>query len=184
MSGTLVQLPIAGGDGEADGRRWRHGGSTALQRWGRGDGPMTVDQGTRHVAAPPTESAVADLEELIESTVALRHRLVTHEAVCRRILDEVQHRAAIGCVLPAVRADRWRAAVTDAIKGFEVTRHRVRLDLVGMSLDEGMSIAEIARSWGVSRQLASRWAHEALVAREADEERDDGPCVDPAAPPR
>ena len=114
-------------------------------------------------AAQRSGSAAADLEELIESTVALRHRLVTHEVVCRRILAEVQHDTAIGCVLPAVRADRWRAAVTDAIKGFEASRHRVRLDLVGMSLDEGMTIAEIARSWGVSRQLASRWVHEALA---------------------
>lgn len=139
-----------------------------LFRFGPGGGTVTVDQRMPLGSATRTESAVADLEELIESTVALRHQLVTHEAVCRRILDEVRHEVAIGCVLPAVRADRWRAAVTDAMKGFEVTRHRVRLDLVGMSLDEGMTIAEIARSWGVSRQLASRWVQEALVLR--------GPC--------
>jgi hypothetical protein len=120
---------------------------------------------------PATDPTVEDLEELIESTVALRRQLVTHEAVCRRILAEVEDQVPIGCVLPAVRADRWRAAVTDAIKGFESTRHRVRLDLVGMSLDDGMTIAEIARSWGVSRQLASRWVQGAVALR--------GPCAGP-----
>lgn len=129
---------------------------------------VTVDQRTPPTPAPGTDTAVTGLVEQIESTVALRLQLVTHEAVCRQVLAEVQGQVPIGCVLPAVRADRWRASVTDAIKGFESTRHRVRLDLVGMSLDEGMTIAEIARAWGVSRQLASRWVQEALALR--------GPC--------
>jgi len=107
--------------------------------------------------------AEVDLEDLIESTMVLERELVTHETVCRRILADVRNDVPIGCVLPAVHADQWRSALTEAIKRFEQTRHRARLVLVSMSLDEGMSIAEIARSWGVSRQLASRWVHEATA---------------------
>ena len=106
---------------------------------------------------------MAGLEELLESTGELRRQLATHESTCRRVLAEVQGQVPIGCLLPAVGADTWRAAMTDAIKGFETSRHRARLALVAMSLDDGMSIAEIARSWGVSRQLASRWVHEAAA---------------------
>jgi|GEM_PF-1229533 len=114
---------------------------------------------------PLPDLAAAGLEGLIDSTVALRRELVTHEAVCRRVLSDVQGGIPMGCVLPAVQADNWRSAMTDAIKRFEMTRHHARLVLVAMSLDEGCSIAEVARTWGVSRQLASRWVQEAASLR-------------------
>ena len=69
-------------------------------------------------------------------------------------------------MLPEVQADSWRAAVTDAIRGFEAARHRVRLLLVAIEVEEGRSIGEVARSWGVSRQLASRWVQESATLRE------------------
>ena len=128
---------------------------------------MTIDERAPLAGAPLRDSAAVGLGELIESTEALRRQLDAHEAVCRSVLSDVQSRQPIGCVLSAARADNWRATVTDAIKGFETTRHHVRLVLVAMSLDDGMSIAEVARSWGVSRQLASRWVQEAAPLRQA-----------------
>ena len=66
-------------------------------------------------------------------------------------------------MLPAIQADTWRSAVTDAIRGFEAARHRVRLLLVAIEVEEGLSIGEVAKSWGVSRQLASRWVQESAT---------------------
>ena len=132
---------------------------------------MTIDERPLRLADPLHVTAAADLEELILATVELRRQLVTHEAVCRQVLSDVREQAVIGPVLPVVRADLWRSATTDAIKEFEGTRHRARLARVAMSVDEGMTIAEIARSWGVSRQLASRWVRESGCGA--------APCVGP-----
>ncbi len=134
---------------------------------GPGGEVVTIDERPPPPREPLEGSAVAGLEELVESTEALRRELVTHEEMCRRVLSDVRDGVQTGSVLAAVGADTWRAAMTDAIKEFETTRRRVRLVLVTMSLEEGSSIAEIARTWGVSRQLASRWAQEAAPLRPA-----------------
>ncbi len=123
---------------------------------------MTVDE--RPLTHDPLQDTVATgLGELIESTVSLRRELVHHEAVCRQILAGLRDGVPVGSVLPSVRADSWRSALTGAMKEFEATRHQARLALVAMSVEEGSSIAEIGRSWGVSRQLASRWVQEAAT---------------------
>jgi hypothetical protein len=126
---------------------------------------MTVDE--RPVVAPdPVRTAAADsIVALIDATNALRSHLDTQEALCRAALVDILDDVPVSCVLPGVRADTWRPTLTEAIKGFEVVRHRSRLLLVAMAIDEGMSIAEVARAWGVSRQLASRWVREARSVR-------------------
>jgi transposase-like protein len=42
----------------------------------------------------------------------------------------------------------------------------VRLLLVAIEVEEGRSIGDVARSWGVSRQLASRWVQESTRLRD------------------
>ncbi len=137
---------------------------------------MRVDQGTaassgRGGSAMPEStahlrrSAAESIEELIGATSVLRTELNAHEATCRKVLDEVRVDHEITGVLPQVQADTWRSAVTDAIRHFEAARHRARLLLVAIEVEEGRSIGEVARSWGVSRQLASRWVQETAGLR-------------------
>ena len=121
---------------------------------------MTVDQEPTSSVHALRSSAAAGIEELISATAMLRAELNTHEAVCYQLLDEVRVDHELTGVLPAIHADTWRSAVTDAIRGFEAARHRVRLLLVAIEVREGLSIGEVAKSWGVSRQLASRWVQE------------------------
>jgi hypothetical protein len=139
---------------------------------------VTIDERMMLEADPLPVAAANGLEGLIESTVTLRRELESHEAVCRRVLSDVEGGLPMGCVLPAVQADTWRSALTDAIKGFEMTRHHARLALVAMSLEEGCTIAEVARTWGVSRQLASRWVQEAASLRPAVVPEDGAPGPD------
>ena len=108
-------------------------------------------------------SAAEGIEQLIGATSVLRSELNSHEAIFNRLLDEVRVDRKITGVLPAIHADTWRSAVTDAIRGFEAARHRVRLLLVAIEVQEGLSIGEVAKSWGVSRQLASRWVQESAT---------------------
>jgi hypothetical protein len=123
---------------------------------------MTVDQGPVPTVATLKELAANGIEELIGVTSILRSELDAHEATCRTLLDEVRIDHEITGVLPEIHADTWRSAVTDAIRGFEAARHRVRLLLVAIEVAEGRSIGEVAKSWGVSRQLASRWVQESV----------------------
>jgi hypothetical protein len=121
------------------------------------------------VPAPPVHelklSTADGIEELIGATAVLRSELNSHEAICRRLLSEVRVDHDMTGVLPAIHADSWRSAITDAIRGFEAARHRVRLLLVAIEIEEGLSIGEVAKSWGVSRQLASRWVQETATLR-------------------
>ena len=126
-----------------------------------GYGGTTMPEATAHLRRPAADG----IEELIGATSVLRSELNAHEATCRKVLDEVRVDHEITGVLPEVQADTWRSAVTDAIRGFEAARHRVRLLLVAIEVEEGRSIGEVARSWGVSRQLASRWVQESAGLR-------------------
>jgi hypothetical protein len=42
---------------------------------------------------------------------------------------------------------------------FETARHRMRVACFRVSIDDGLTIADVARLWGVSRQLVSRMLH-------------------------
>ena len=145
--------------------RFGHGRNNSWRPGRGGGGTVTVEAGPKVDEARLRASAEAGIGDLIESTVMLQRQLVAHEAVCRRILADVREDMPVASLLPDVQADNWRSAVTAAIQGFEITRHRLRLVLVAMSVDEGMSIAEVARNWGVSRQLASRWVQESTALR-------------------
>lgn len=126
---------------------------------------MKVDEAPVQTAHELKLSTADGIEELIGATSILRSELNGHEAICRKLLSEVRVDHDITGVLPEIHADTWRSAVTDAIRGFEASRHRVRLLLVAIEVDEGRTIGEVARSWGVSRQLASRWVQESTTLR-------------------
>jgi len=121
---------------------------------------VTVDQEQTRIEHDLEQSAADGIEELIGATSVLRSELNTHETICRKVLDEMRVNRKITGVLPDVRADAWRAAITNALRRFEAARHRVLLVLVAIQVQEGRSIGEVAKAWGVSRQLASRWVQE------------------------
>jgi len=121
---------------------------------------MTINEVPARAAHELKVSTADGIEELIGATAVLRSELNSHEAICRKLLNEVRVDHDMTGVLPEIHADSWRSAVTDAIRGFEAARHRVRLLLVAIEVAEGLSIGEVAKSWGVSRQLASRWVQE------------------------
>jgi hypothetical protein len=56
-------------------------------------------------------------------------------------------------------ADR-RLRMTVQLSEFEEARHRLRLAVTDAGLEEGMSIAAVGRAFGVSRQLAAKFAKE------------------------
>ncbi len=54
-----------------------------------------------------------------------------------------------------------RRELTETLDAFEAARHQARLAMFCLALDQGTSISAMARTLGISRQLASRLAAEA-----------------------
>ena len=115
---------------------------------------------------PLKQSTATALESLIGVTSMLRSELNAHEVICRKLLSEVRIGHRVTGMLPEIHADTWRSTVTDAIRDFEAARHRVRLLLVAIEVEEGESIGGVAKGWGVSRQLASRWVQESATIQD------------------
>jgi DNA-directed RNA polymerase specialized sigma24 family protein len=53
-----------------------------------------------------------------------------------------------------------RAKVNACLADMQQARHRSQRSLFLLAVDEGFSLAEIARTWGISRQLVSRMTKE------------------------
>jgi len=69
--------------------------------------------------------------------------------------------------LERVRSSQLRPELTDALDEFSGARHKARLTLLALAVEEGASMAEAGRSFSVSRQLASRL----IAERERDSRR-------------
>lgn len=54
-----------------------------------------------------------------------------------------------------------RRSVSDAMSELEAARHRFRLALVAVAIDNGMTAGQVGEAFGFSRQLASRYLKEA-----------------------
>jgi hypothetical protein len=67
----------------------------------------------------------------------------------------------VATALAASHPAETRNAMNDALNGVEAARHSMRLRLFKLGLDQGLSIGELGRIFGFSRQLASRYAKEA-----------------------
>jgi hypothetical protein len=107
------------------------------------------------------ESAVEDLQRLIEGAEALGADLRTKEASYRQAIQCLEQGKAVSTALEAAGADQARVEMTRALDEFEQLRHRSRLSLITAGLDEGMTIGQFGRAWGFSRQLAARYVKEA-----------------------
>jgi hypothetical protein len=64
---------------------------------------------------------------------------------------------AVRDVMGSVR----RQELDEANKAFEVARHRARVAVFALAIEQGTSLSEMGRALGISRQLASRLGAEA-----------------------
>ncbi|HXX91540.1 MAG TPA: hypothetical protein VEI83_15075 [Acidimicrobiales bacterium] len=100
--------------------------------------------------------------DLIESTDDLRAVLLRFK---RRIADlqaVAQGEGGVSLVeaVEDARGDVMRAQVTDALEVFETARHRVRVAMIRLAIEQGSNASAVGRSIGISRQLAYRLASE------------------------
>ena len=106
------------------------------------------------------EMALVDSENLVAATERLRSDLAHHSTLTQEIAQTVATGAPIVDALLAGQSSSWRPALSDSIRNFEKIRHRTRLRLIAVALEDGMTLLDVAREWGITRQLATRYARE------------------------
>ncbi|MGH9045843.1 MAG: hypothetical protein ACRDVW_00845 [Acidimicrobiales bacterium] len=102
------------------------------------------------------------MEEAIRRT---RAQLKFMETVMRRARTLVEGGRGATEVADLVGAAQARAATSDVIREVQAARHRAQQAQFKLAAAEGGSMAEIARAWGVSRQLVSRMVKEPMPRR-------------------
>jgi hypothetical protein len=126
---------------------------------------MIPDLVNRHAYTPAmTDSrpdTVASVEVLLEALADLRRATRATETVARRALKRARAGHDLASSLAAARPAANRLAMNDALKAVEAARHEIRLNVFAEGLRQGMTIGELGRSYGFSRQLAARYAKEA-----------------------
>ncbi len=114
---------------------------------------MTMDQDRRRV--------LASVDEFVETCAEFRKTLSSVSTSNRRARALVETGRPVREVLAAIPTSAIRKTMTQQIEELEAARHNVRLAVFILGLNEGLSIAELGRTMGFSRQLASTYAKEA-----------------------
>jgi len=111
------------------------------------------------------QDAVRTLREMEDAIVRTRDQLKTMEMLMRRVRKMMETSRSATEVAQVVNAASARAATSEIIREVQAARHRAQQAQFKLAAAEGASMAQIARAWGVSRQLVSRMVKEPLPRR-------------------
>jgi len=104
---------------------------------------------------------VAVLDELDDAIGAAAAVLEASRVDNRRFRASIVRGDPLPEAMTAVTAPEVLGDVARALKNLEETRHASRTAVFAVGMAEGVSIGELARLYGFSRQLAQRFAKEA-----------------------
>jgi len=107
--------------------------------------------------------AVESIRATITASERLREGLLNGENIGRTMIEAIESGVSVAHSTDASGQDAstLRSSMNDLLEEFQHARHKMRIAFMLPSIDDGMSISEIARTLGVSRQLAQRLVHEA-----------------------
>ena len=111
------------------------------------------------------EDAVRTLAEMEDAIVRTRNQLKTMETLMRRVRRMLEGGRTAVEVAQLANAAAARAATSGIIREVQGARHRAQQAQFKLAAAEGSTMAEIARRWGVSRQLVSRMVKEPAPRR-------------------
>jgi hypothetical protein len=103
--------------------------------------------------------AISDLERLCEAVDELGATLRNSKKQFRKALGSLQDGVTVEDALQRGDSAVTRNSLTQALEAFEKQRHTSRLSLIAAAANQGSSINSISKSWGISRQLASRYVN-------------------------
>ena len=100
------------------------------------------------------------LDAMLEASAAARESLRRKEMALRRLRRRIEKgtpvaEAFVGLDIPARRRE-----MTDGLSALEYASRNVRRATIALGATEGLSLGEMSRIWGLSRQLVTRLAKE------------------------
>ena len=102
-------------------------------------------------------TAVADVNALIETVDGLQDQLLQARAAYGVVLERLSQKTTVRQALHDGDVSATRSSMTTAMERFETARRVSRISLVLADLAEGSSITSVSETWGISRQLVSRY---------------------------
>ena len=104
--------------------------------------------------------AVVDIVRMMETVATVREALDATEVRYAAALETLRTGGPITETLQLSDAGASRQMLTDALQELQQARHAARRVMIQLGRAEGQSIAEMAATWGISRQLVSRYLAE------------------------
>jgi DNA-directed RNA polymerase specialized sigma24 family protein len=105
--------------------------------------------------------ATSSMKQLLDALAEAREEIRRSEQGIRRTLKKVERGEALTAVVIGDVPSEARQSFDDAMEALTALRHRTRSLVFALAVEEGLSIGEVGRTWGISRQLASRYVREA-----------------------
>ena len=106
---------------------------------------------------PTAEELVSVIHELIEATEELQAALEAQNQLRREELVRLESGEALRDIVDSLPLGTYRSRSKAAQETMEARRKDLRRVLMKQCIDEGLTNKDIARIWGVSVQLISRY---------------------------
>jgi len=123
--------------------------------------PRGYDLSVLHCAS----DVAVDIDRLVEAIDEAVRTLRASKQILEGASEALSMGATVESTMEATRAAETRAGANSVLDDLESARHQARVSMFAAALNEGMTIAELGRAWGISRQLSARYAKEASAIR-------------------
>jgi len=120
----------------------------------------TTERDSRWDVGALREQYLADLERLLVAAQDLRDALTISAASLMVVREQAEQQARISDLFATIDPKPLRTQLSSTLRELEQTRHRAQKVLFRILFVEGTSMSDIARHWGISRQLVSRLINE------------------------
>jgi len=107
------------------------------------------------------KEAIRSVERVIEAMENLRHVLEIREESLRRAIRVREPALDYAEAVKDARVNEEHEDLLEALFLLDQRRRESRIASFRSAMDHGVSINELSRIWGFSRQMASRYAKEA-----------------------
>jgi hypothetical protein len=106
------------------------------------------------------DAVISDVHRLMDSGQELRSHILESRKGFLKGVTMLESGVPLSQALSDLNTPQRRSRMTDLLSEFDDCRHRLRVSITAAGLEEGMSIGDIGRAFGFSRQLAARIAKE------------------------
>jgi len=118
------------------------------------------------------DQMVAAMRELLDAHEAGRSEMDRADGLLRFGIDHLEAGGDFTSTVDALPSVSQRQDMNDAFKRIIDARHELRLQILGVCLDQEMKPREIGERWGVSRQRVAKYMVELKERRAAEDEVD------------